>query len=39
MKRKWWLVPITLALIGVLWIFASDTVYVAALQDPSNDHA
>lgn len=34
MKRKWWVVLIIFAVIGVLWIFASDTAYVAALQDP-----
>jgi hypothetical protein len=32
MKRKWWLVPIILAVIGVLWIMASDTAYLAPLQ-------
>lgn len=32
MKRKWWLVPVVLALIGVLWILARDQAYVQSLQ-------
>jgi hypothetical protein len=32
MKRKWWLVPVALALIGVLWIFASDKAYLEPLR-------
>ncbi|MBC7984846.1 MAG: hypothetical protein H7Y02_13445 [Candidatus Obscuribacterales bacterium] len=32
MKRKWWLVLVGLALIGVLWIFASGTVDTTLLQ-------
>lgn len=32
MKRKWWLVPVALALIGVLWILASDNAYLERLQ-------
>lgn len=32
MKRKWWLVLVVLALIGVLWILASDQVHVQSLQ-------
>jgi hypothetical protein len=32
MKRKWWVVAIILAAIGVLWIMASDEAYLAPLQ-------
>lgn len=32
MKRKWWLVPVVVALIGVLWMFASGTVDTPLLQ-------
>jgi hypothetical protein len=32
MKRKWWVLPIILAVIGVLWIMASDTAYMAPLH-------
>ena len=32
MKRKWWLAPITLALVGMLWIFASGTVETTSIQ-------
>lgn len=32
MKRKWWLVPLVVALIGVLWILAGDHAHVQSLQ-------
>ena len=32
MKRKWWLVPVALALFGVLWILASDKALLEPLQ-------
>ena len=32
MKRKWWVVAIILAVIGVLWILASDNASLAPLQ-------
>ena len=32
MKRKWWVVAIILAVIGVLWVMASDKEYLAPLQ-------
>lgn len=32
MKRKWWMVAIILAVIGVLWIMTSDEAYLAPLQ-------
>lgn len=32
MKRKWWIVAIILAVIGVLWIMTSDKAYLAPLQ-------
>jgi hypothetical protein len=32
MKRKWWLVPIALALIGVLWILTSDQARLEPLR-------
>ena len=32
MKHKWWLVPIALAVIGVLWILANDKAYLEPLQ-------
>lgn len=32
MKHKWWLVPIVLALIGVLWILASDPARLEPLR-------
>jgi hypothetical protein len=32
MKRKWWLVPIILVAVGVLWMLASDQAYLGPLQ-------
>ena len=32
MKRKWWVVAIILAVIGVLWIMASDQAYLAPIE-------